>query len=305
MDMLLYDRLGECDEHRHFRASFLQSAFCRQTTMQDILDDPDDALDALSTIRGVGETSMSRLRQFLVREFSTLFPEDWQAANAALASETPPETPRAQALARFITSWDVVAEFLPIAGRFYPDYAHHGTNRVMVDSLVRGEQFVYACESFPEILKTPEVLVAEQGQDAIKASYIQHLSGLRAHLPPLTPGSLVIMNETALSDLLTGNGDYKHLSEAARHAQIQVFRAFSAALPDLDAYVARYREIGLSSGFMSGEGPLLHYCFGGYVEITSPDMMQVFQDRVALVRKHGQPLIDWIEAHTDKTGGMG
>lgn len=303
----LYDQLAENDEHRHFRASFLQSKFCMQTTMQDILDDPDDALDALSTIRGVGETSMSRLRQFLVREYSTRFPRDWQAANNAVAStaantetgtEAGTETSRARALAHFITVWDVVAEFLPITGRFYPDYSD-GNNRVLLESLVRGERFIYACESFPELLKTSEVLFAEQGHDGDKASYSQHLSKLRDQLPPMASGSLVMMNPRALEDLLTGGGHYKDLPEAARTEQMQLLLFFSAAIPHVETCITDYRKSGLSSGFLSGEGPLLHYCFGGYVEVPTPDMVQVFHDRIAKARQQGQSLRDWITAHGD------
>lgn len=294
MDTTLAQALSDQTGRKGFRLEFVNSTFCQTTHLGDVLSDPESVLQALSTAPGIGAVSEARLRQFLVKTFSTAFAQEWAAAHEALSLGKEPQCPRVRELMNFITVWEVVEDVVPVSIRFHPDY-DLGSNRVMLESLARPDPFIYACESFPEVLKTPQVLFAEQGNDSQKAEYSQHLSGLRDSLPSLAAGSVVLLPERPLCDLRDGDGGYCDLPEADRAAQFAILLGFAKAMPHVATCVVNYRKIGLSSGFQSGDGPLLFYCFGGYAEVTTPEMVRIFRDKVAQAQKTGISLPEWAE----------
>lgn len=294
LETTLAQALTEHTGRKGFRLEFVNSGFCQKTRLLDILCDPVAVRQELSTAPGVGAVSEARLRQYLVRTFAAAFPEDWKAAHQALSVGKAPQGDRAEELMNFINVWEVVEDVLPVSMRFFPDY-HLGSNRVMLDSLASPDPFIYACESFPEILKTPEVLFAEQGHDRTKADYSQHLTALRDSMPTLAQGSTVILPERPLCDLRDGDGSYSDLSENDRAVQISVLLGFARAMPHVSTCVVNYRKIGLSSGFLPGDGPLLFYCFGGYAEVATPEMIKIFRDKVAQAQRSSISLTEWAE----------
>lgn len=195
----------------------------------------------------------------------------------------------------------------PVAGAFHRSYAA-ATNAVFADVLAETAPFVYAPESFPEILKTRDVLRAEQGGSEQKRLYAERLATAREDAARIPGGSLILIDRVTLDSLAACQGAYAALTPDMACAQLALLQAFLPRVPEVDVVVTDFRRHGVSSGFAAEEGPLLHYCFGGYLEIRTPDLLTDFQRVTRSAAAAGRPLADWLadlraEGEGGPTGG--
>ena len=109
----------------------------------------------------------------------------------------------------------------------------------------------------------------------------------------------MLLDKFVMESLLTGTCIYRDLPEAARIKQLRNLKGFAQSQPKKLLYVVDYIENGLTPGFVSGEGPLITYAFGGIIELTAPDLVQTFKERAQAACQSGQALRDWLSANAE------
>ena len=297
LEQSITEHLSKSEHHQAFRMDVLASDWFTVTTLADILDDPHQAFRAVRTQRGLGSVSIARLRQELARAYATAYREDWEAARDALQSGKSPQSPLAQKLARFITEWKVAPESIPLNGSFYP--ANAIPAQKIYKRLAAGETFLIACETIPEVIKTPAIRQAEAGADDRVVQMTEKMVVARSNLQTSDLRAEVIIDTYVLSDLLNGERRYSTLSEQDRIDQFLILYQFFANEPNQSAYVADFHAVGLSPAILIGDGPLMRYAFGGFMEVNAPDLHQLFRARVADARAKGKPLEQWWAENRD------
>ncbi len=290
----LIDELDGQIGHKGFRAEFLNSQFCRNTRLLDILENPEGSWAAMQTARGLGRISMSRLRQLVAKRFADQFPEDWREAQRALSKDAEPDGPRARKLARFIAIWDARQEAFEVSGRYLTTY-----EASIIRNLESGARLLVAHNTLPLMLKTPDVTWAETRDVLSEADHQANLQKYRANARPVPAGSFATAEKTALDNLVTGDGPYKDLSPEQRSRQFAVILEHNGLYPDMSMVVVDYRHINLSPGLLLGGDYLLIPCCGGYIELHAPDLTQIFTDRMEAARKVGEHFRDWLARHRD------
>jgi hypothetical protein len=275
------------------RPSVLAAPFVAHCTLRQILADPEAALNDLKLTPRVGEVAIARIRQILVTEVQRTLPEEWRKATASEARGTDSDAGR---IARFLEVWRAAADSIPLLGQFHPNYQSFD-NDVIAACLVADKPFLYACISFPEILKTPAVLFSEQGGTTESKAYLSRLRNLRQQEIRPPAGSVILLDALSMADLSRRSGRYSVLEPGDVRLQLQILADFLLLGNGLTVSVTDLRKSGLSSGFMAEGGPLYHYCFGGYAEIRNEPMLDVFRQGVARAVKAGTSLDVWMRAH--------
>jgi hypothetical protein len=297
LEQSITEYLSKSEHHQAFRMDVLASDWFTVTTLGDILDNPQQAFRAVRTQRGLGSVSIARLRQQLARAFAATYCEDWEAAQCALRSGRTPQSPLAQKLANFITEWKVTAESISLSGSFYP--ANAIPAQKIYKRLAAGETFVIACETIPEVIKTPAIRRAEAGDEAKLAHVTEKMVVARNEMEAPTLRAEVVIDRYVLEDLLNGTRRYSALSEQDRIEQFLIMYQFFANEPNQSAYVADCHAVRLSPAILIGDGPLMRYSFGGFMEVNAPDLHQLFRARVAEARAKGKPLEQWWTENRD------
>lgn len=284
------------------RPSLLGTAFASTWTLERILSDPEGALNDLTLTPRVGAVTVARIRQVLMQELQRLRPAAWSEAHAPLA---PPPGGDAARIARFLRVWQPSAESMPLTGTFHPDF-QAVDNEVLTACLVAARPFLYVCISIPEILKTPAVLFCEQGTTAESKAYASRLRSLRQQDIRLPHGSTVLLDAPAMDDLARRSGRYSVLQASDIRLQLQILADFLLLGDGLMVRVSDLRKSGLSSGFMVDGGPLYHYCFGGYAEIRSEPLLDLFRQRIGHAVDAGTPLDEWLRqcGHAEVLAGQ-
>lgn len=197
---------------------------------------------------------------------------------------------------KFLAVWDYGGRRLPVRGNFLKDYTDT-KNAVLAKALAEKSAFLYIPESVPEIVKTEAVFIAEQGISAAKHAYLNHLKRVRGDIYNVPDGSLILMDVHRLQDLLQGHGCYAELTVEQIVAQLRLLRGFSSVMSGLDVIVADLRKHGVRSGFATRSGTLMHHCFGGYLELRSPELAAELWEISDRARADGIPFQLWLE-HT-------
>ena len=297
MDRPIAEIIYARSERENFRPSFLAGPFATTVTLRDVLEAPETLLNRLRVSRGVGEVTVARVRRALVEELQALAPQAMQQAQRARFLPDQPlpadADPMTETLVRFMKVWNVSDASYPVAGAFHRSYTA-ATNTIFADALAESAPFIYAPESFPEIVKTRDVLRAEQGESEEKRLYAARLEDAREEAVRAPPGSLILVDRAALENLAACQGVYDALTPVTACEQLALLRAFLPRVPEIDVVVTDFRRHGVSSGFATEDGPLLHYCFGGYLEIRTPDLLTDFQLVTRAAAAAGRPLADWL-----------
>lgn len=291
MQKTIHDLLWETGQNKLFRTEFLASGICTQITLKDILDAPETQFEALSTQRGMGAVSLARLRQFIAREFSAEFPDEWRDARHALSSGEAPQNACAQALARFITSWKVDADTITLTGRYFSlsdlnvgEIAH---------KLGQDGSYVYVPTTLPYTLKTRKVVACEARREHYGKGVTEKLGKTDVHRKH--PGTFLI-DTFILQNLLEGTGRYHDLPDLDRAKQLQILWRVAQKKTRHNYYAVDTSKNGLSPTYLSGESQAMVIIFGGILEITAPDMVRMIRDRVQAAKETGQTLGDWFAA---------
>lgn len=293
MDRTIGRIIAERNETRFFRQNFLRSHFCEQTTLADILTDPRRLRDALAVTPGAGELAMARIRRIVDEEMRRAL-----ATGHATAIVADP----VGALRAFSEIWAEAARSYPISGLFHDGFAER-SNPILPAAMLTTQPFVYAPVSVPELLKTPEVLSCEMGTALTPSDYADRLAALRAEGTVLPAGSVILLDAPVLTDLAGARGAYDGLSAEAGARQIDILGNYLLADPAIEVVVTSFRKSGFSSGFATADGPLYHYCFGGYVEIRGRDILGLFLAKAQAARAAGVGLADWIAAWRGSSPG--
>lgn len=298
MKKTLRQMIVQRDEAARYRPSFMASRFVTETRLGDILEDPEGCLGELLLTPRVGAVSVARLRRSLVDEFALMAPAEWRAAGTG----SPPGATNFDAdlsarMRLFRKTWGHQEESHTVRGAFHKAYTDPG-NSVLARALTEGKPFVYAPESLPEPLKIEAVFVAEQGRSDVKDAYLAHLAHVRADYLQVPDGSLVLMDKPRLDDLASARGVYAGLDPAHVSAQLGLLWQFTRLVPGLTISVVDFRKHGLSSGFTTRSGPLLHYCFGGYLELRSAPLITQFWDHAERASAAGVPFDAWFATVT-------
>jgi hypothetical protein len=281
------------------RPGLLRSAFVQTTTLSDILSDPGGTLESLRIVPGVGETSVARTRQAVFAYLDACFPVEWAAsgcARDAMEGPTAGEGGDPALVARFRAlrhAWGYSENSLPVTGVFHGDYTSPGTT-VFSAALTSRSPFVYAPESLPEILKTPAVFKVEQGWSRERAEYLERLQAALAEDIVLPKGSMILLDRYRLGDLVDARGQYAGLSREDVAAQLSMLARALCGAGAPRTLVTDFRKSGLSSGFATAEGPLFHYCFGGYLELRGREILDHFHARARSAAAVGVPIEDWF-----------
>jgi hypothetical protein len=299
MDRPIAVIIDQRNERENFRPSFLAGPFATNVTLRDVLKAPETILTHLRVGRGVGEVTVARVRRALVEELQVLAPQAMQQAYRARLQPDQPlpadADPLTESLIRFLKVWNVSDSSYPVAGEFHRSYAS-ATNTIFAAALVGRAPFIYAPESFPEIVKTRDVLRAEQGASEQNGFYAARLEAMREDAVRVPPGSLVLLDRAALENLVACRGVYDALTPAMACEQLALLQAFLPRVPRIDVIVTDFRLHGVSSGFATEDGPLLHHCFGGYLELRTPDLLTDFQLVTRSAAAAGRPLAEWLTA---------
>jgi hypothetical protein len=297
MHQTLHDILVTSGEAGRVRAALLHSPVVQETELADVLADPAATLAELQAMPRVGAVSVARLKQAVARALAARAPREWAAAarlEAGGRADDPALDPaRLAALARFRALWGLSAENLPVKGLFHMDYTDPG-NTVIAAALTAETPFVYAPESCPEVLKTPAVFAAEQGRPREGGDYLARLQAALAEDVRLPAGSLILMDLHRLTDLADRHGPYATLTGAEAAEQLAILAAVLATLPQLHVVVTPFRVHGLASGFATADGPLFHYCFGGYLELRSPELVAHFHANARAAARGAEGFADWL-----------
>lgn len=291
------EHLAENDQSQAFRMDVVSSDWFAVTTLHDILEDPLRAFQSIRTQRGMGSVSIARLRQELCRAFSGTYSEDWEAARCALQSGKTPQSPLARKLAGFMTAWKVASDSISLNGSFYPADALPAQK--IYKRLAAGETFMIACDTIPEAVKTRAVRQAETGNAADVPGMADKMVVARNNLQSRDLRAEVIIDHFVLSDLLDGKRKYSSLSEQDRVDQFLMLYQFFATEPNQSAHVVDFDSVGLSPAILIGDGPLMRYSFGGFLEVNAPDLHELFRNRVADARAKGKPLEHWWADNRD------
>ncbi|MHA7887770.1 MAG: hypothetical protein ACX937_10430 [Roseicyclus sp.] len=278
------------------RPGLLRSEFGQTTTLSDLLSDPEEVLAQLRLVPGVGEVSIARIKQAIFGHFAQCSPVEWSASDRPAPFGETADGADPALLERFRhlrQVWGFSRESLSVAGVFHPDYTSRATT-VFPAALSENTPFVYAPESLPEILKTPAVFKAEQGWSPQRAEYLGRLKAALDEdvVPP--EGSLILLDRYPLEDLAKGRGQYAGLGQAEITEQLAVLKRVLCAAEAPVTVVTEFRKVGMSSGFATANGPLFHYCFGGYIELRGHEVVEHFHSRAQAAAAAGIPLADWF-----------
>jgi hypothetical protein len=269
--------------------------------LHDVLEQPLACLIDVKSLSGVGDLTISRFRRALVEAFMDAAPREWAFASTVGSrssddhSAAPVDTDMeiARQLIRFRKVWKVDHETFPAPGHFHRRY-DHAQNSTLSDAIVEARPFIYAPETVPEVLKTPEVMWVEKGYSEQKQDYLHRLGEIRHESQRLPAGSIVLLDVYKLDDLAGCRGRYAALTPEAASEQIIALADFLLIDPLIHVLVTDFQKHGLSSGFATRKGPLLHYCFDGYLEIQSPEMVSEFWRIAQDAATHSMPFSAWI-----------
>lgn len=298
VDHTIREHILSNGQERQFRAEFTNSDWARTTRLRDILEAPEQTFRALTTQRGMGAVSVARIRQMLARIFSETYPDHWEEAKNAVESDTPAIGLRARKLAEFITAWGVKSDSIAVTGRFVPS---NGISlRKMYQELADGAEFVYACDTIPMVIKTEATLRAESGLDQSMNRMNHRLrTAVQDGYRDAQVSGLVLIDTFMMSDLLNARRYYRTLAESDRIKQLRIMYDFYRTHTGQKVYVTDFHAIGLSPAIVWGDRPLMRHSFGGFLELTAPDLVELFRDRAEQARDAGVPLKDWFAMHAD------
>lgn len=304
MHKTLAEELADRKGRNGFRVNFLTSDFCKTTTTEDVLDNPERVWKILTTSRNVGQVSIARLRQFLSQKFADRCPQEWEAAKDALAQGTVPSDARTHLLARYMTAWNVDPETIELTGRFLSLDALKVEH--LLDAARQGQKAIHVSGTLPMETKTRAMLRSDARRRPGEAHLAAKFQANFAKAPDLRVQGVTLLDTHTLKDLRDGRGHFEDLTKTERQEQFQALREFAVKnQPHRDVIVTDLAANRLSSAFLMGRGPLMCYVFDGYLEIVAPDLISVFRERVAEACADGLPLIDWVETNCGGTGGMG
>jgi hypothetical protein len=296
MNKTLYDFLISAGHDKQFRAEFLNADLTRVTTLQDILDNPERTLRNISSLRGMGQLSVARLRQAIALHFANLHQDDWELAIDAISKGSVPESRSAQIFINFIKGWKISVEYFQLTGRFYLP------TQMKIDQIIEqmegGNHYVYVPSTFIDSLKTPAVFSAEHGKpctsQSLPARLRAALDSFHQNKPDVKFNGFIILDSVVLEDLTQGTGRYRNLSKNDRNEQIQILVQVAEMYTERPIYVADLLKKGLSPGFVIGEGPLVQYNMGGLLEVTAPDMVRLFRERAQHIADTAPTLQEWL-----------
>ena len=297
MHETLGQMLTRTSQAHHFREKFLKESFTRHTTLREILEDPERTLNIISTLNGIGPLSLSRLRQIIARQLSILYPQDWENAYNTVRSGSLPENAVEQNLVHFISTWKISMETIQAACKYYSLCEIKAED--IKEKLEAHQPYIYIPPTLIDHLKTPAVFKAETGKSLNSHGVPKKLRSIfpiRCKNRPQDEefNGLTMLNICVLEDLLQGSGVYKNISAKNRKKQMQVLVAEAEKFSNHPIYVANTIQNDLSPGFVIGDGPLLKYCLGGILEVTSPDLVELFRIKAEEVAKSSPTLSEWL-----------
>lgn len=298
VDHTIREHILSNGQERQFRAEFTNSDWARTTRLRDILEAPEQTFRALTTQRGMGAISVARIRQLLARIFSETYPDHWEEAKNAVESDTPATGLRARRLTAFITAWGIKTDSIAVTGRFVP--ANGVSLRKMYADLANGAAFVQACETIPPVIKTTATVQAEAGLDQSINRMTERLrASEQDSYRNMHASGLILVDSFMMEDLLQGWGYYRAMAEGDRIKQFRIMYDFYSVQSGQKVYVTDFHAIGLSPAIVWGNSPLMRHSFGGFLELTAPDLVELFRDRAEQARDAGVPLKDWFAMHAD------
>ena len=288
---LLREARGELRLRRRFR----EHPLLEWVTLGSLLENPlrlDAFLAECRLLPQCGDTQVARLRQLLVQEFAT-----GRAGTAGTG--TPGALPGdVQAgVAMPVQSPDAPRRVLPLHAEFEPDSVGAIDNVFLrMWRLARFHPFVYLPVSVPEIFKTPEVLAAELGREQDLSVYLGKLAAIRRSLG-LTGNcsGTILIDSHALGAILSRQGRYRGLGEAAVDRQRTALREMLAKLPaGINCHVTDFETARLTSGVIVGEHLVLH-AMGGYMLVHDPSMLAQIAARCETASRGARSLGDFLD----------
>jgi len=279
------------------RPAVRASRVVSETPLRAVLDAPVETIERLRVTPGLGEATIAQLRQVLVEELEALAPRAMQEAQWAClnpeGSLPPDAAPMTATLVRFMSAWEVPDATTAVAGTFLGNRAVAAT-KIVKEALATQSPFVYAPESLPEILKTRAVLRAEQRASDQHELYAARLEAARNGIAQVPAGSLILIDRPVLEQLVACQGAYAALTTAAARAQLELLNRFLRHIPEIEVIVTDFSPAGLSPGFTTERGPLIHPCLGGYLQLRTREMLRHFLRMARSAAADGQPLAAWL-----------
>ncbi len=298
VDHTIREHILSNGQERQFRSEFTKSDWARTTRLRDVLEVPEQTFRALTIQRGMGTVSVARIRQLLARTFSETYPDHWEEAKNAVEADTPAIGLRARKLAEFITAWGCKFDSIAVTGRFVPS---NGISlRKMYQELTDGAEFVYASETIPIVIKTEATVQAESGLDRSMNRMNRRLrTAVQDGYRDVQVSGLVLIDTFMMDDLLHGWRYYRDMTEGDRIKQLRIMYDFYRTHTGQKVYVTDFHATGLSPAIVWGDRPLMRHSFGGFLELTAPDLVELFRDRAEQARDMGVPLKVWFAMHVD------
>lgn len=279
--------------------ALVESGFAQTTSLADVVTDPSKVLESLTRISGVGEVSIAHLKQAVFSELARIVPAEWAASDPC--HETADGAPGldvalVEKLRKFRTVWGISTRNVAITAQFHMDYTDP-SNGVMAAALSATSPFIYAPEGLPEIVKTPAVFRAQNDGSADDISYISRLESVFTNDLEVPNGSLLLIDLYRLEELIHRHGPYALLQDKDVDEQIMILSHAGEIIHGLRTVVADFRRHRLASGFATKGGPLFHYCFGGYLQINHPWMVQHFHETALSAAHTGISFADWLSRY--------
>lgn len=303
MDRTLSQVISTASKTTRFRKALHNSSFFKDHSILDVLDDPRYMLECLRGVPHVGELSIARIKKIISTELERTFPQEWAA------SENPAHRNLAKVdfsddidhdvlkkLRVFRKTWDYSSESFDLSGKFHPKFKSPA-NTVFTAPLTALTPFTYIPESLPEIVKTPAVFRAELGWSEENEDYLGRLKSALSDIAAPPKGSLVLLDVRKLGDLVEARGSYQSLTREDVVAQMEILSDVFGSDRAPETIVCDLRKHGLSSGYASQKGPLFQYCFGGYLELHSNELLDHFHQLAHRAAQTGTPLLNWLETY--------
>lgn len=300
---IMYQTLSETlEKHTGQRRSpraLVESGFAQTTSLADVVTDPGKVLSSLTRISGVGEVSIAHLKQAVFSELARIVPAEWAASapcHGTADGATGLDVALVEKLRKFRTVWGISTRNVAITAQFHLDYTDP-SNGVMAAALSATSPFVYAPEGIPEIVKTPAVLQAQNDGAAENISYMSRINSVFTEGFEVPDGSLLLIDLHRLDERKCRRGPFYLLQEEDVDEQLLIISYAKEIFPGLRTVVSDFRRHRLASGFATQDGPLFHYCFGGYLQINHPWMVQHFHETALSAAHTGISFADWLSRY--------
>lgn len=291
LDLPIRDVLCTHDTKAKFRQSALKHDFFASVTLAQIVEAPSQILHEIQLIPGLGVKTLSLLKLVISDEIASLFPAEWRRSSASDVSNDALTQKLSLFRKLFIPAQDIIAFHAEYYSQAFSDANLFVENTVLRDA---SSDFLYACVSLPEPLKTPALLALETPNHTT-ANYASRMEELLQISMRRQVKGCILIDSAILHSLATRSGQYRSLSDDDVKHQISILQQIAhLAQPNLNIRVTDYKKHQISTGFLGGDGVLSIYMLGGYLRTEDPSMIRLFRDQVVSASKAGIALDNFL-----------